>query len=86
MERDKSQPYKRPYYLQLQPNKVQVFSSKNDSKIPFKKFINAPWEVNMKQKDTQMDMKEIPNNLLDTILNQITSYYYLIYEMPHNPK
>lgn len=86
MEREKPQWYQRPYYPHNQPNKPKASLRKNDGKVPFKKFVNAPWEANMKQKEIQKDMNVVLNTIYIIILNKITSYYFHIYEMPHNPE
>lgn len=61
MEREKSQPYQIPYYDQNRPNRPEASIRKNERKIPFKKFLNAPWEANIKQKEAQKDVNTMPN-------------------------
>lgn len=84
MEREKSQQYQRPYYPQDQLNKPKASSSKNDGWVPFKRFINATWEENMKNKEVQKYVNDLPNTLPSLRMIQIASYYYPICEMPHN--
>lgn len=86
IEREKPKQYERIHYPKNQPNKPKASSSKNDGKVLFKKFVNEPWEDNMKYKEAQKDLNVILNTFPNASMSQITSYYYPICEMPHNPK